>query len=357
MHLRDETRPLRVINSLAPIRICDNGGWTDTWFAEHGKVFNIAVYPCAEVQLAVYPAAAREERIVIHAENYGQRYAVHPDAASWGPHPLLEAAIARMKVPRDVAIEVSVFCGVPAGASTGTSAAVTVALVGALSRLTPARPAPHEVAYSAHAVEVDMLQRQSGIQDQLCSAYGGVNYIEMFAYPQAAVSQLRPPEATWWELESRLALVYLGHAHDSSHVHQQVIAELEGAGPTCRQLEDLRSAAQASRDALCSGDLAGLGRAMVENTEAQARLHPALVSRDAARVIEIARGHGALGWKVNGAGGGGGSLTILGGARAGARRAMLRAIEQENRRFRHIPIHLSRHGLRVWEQGDDHGTP
>nr|HPL30728.1 GHMP kinase [Anaerolineae bacterium] len=94
MHLRDETRPLRVINSLAPIRICDNGGWTDTWFAEHGKVFNIAVYPCAEVQLAVYPAAAREERIVIHAENYGQRYAVHPDAASWGPHPLLEAAIA-----------------------------------------------------------------------------------------------------------------------------------------------------------------------------------------------------------------------------------------------------------------------
>jgi len=31
---RSEQRPLRIINSTAPIRVCDNGGWTDTWFAE-----------------------------------------------------------------------------------------------------------------------------------------------------------------------------------------------------------------------------------------------------------------------------------------------------------------------------------
>ena len=37
--------PLRIINAVAPIRICDNGGWTDTWFAGHGKIFNIGVYP------------------------------------------------------------------------------------------------------------------------------------------------------------------------------------------------------------------------------------------------------------------------------------------------------------------------
>ena len=37
----DTSRPLRVVNAVAPIRICDNGGWTDTWFAKHGKIFNI----------------------------------------------------------------------------------------------------------------------------------------------------------------------------------------------------------------------------------------------------------------------------------------------------------------------------
>ena len=29
-------QPKRVINSCAPIRICDVGGWTDAWFAECG---------------------------------------------------------------------------------------------------------------------------------------------------------------------------------------------------------------------------------------------------------------------------------------------------------------------------------
>jgi len=33
----------RIINCVAPIRICDNGGWTDTWFAKTGKIFNIGV--------------------------------------------------------------------------------------------------------------------------------------------------------------------------------------------------------------------------------------------------------------------------------------------------------------------------
>ena len=36
-------KPVRIVNSVAPIRICDNGGWTDTWFAKYGKIFNIAV--------------------------------------------------------------------------------------------------------------------------------------------------------------------------------------------------------------------------------------------------------------------------------------------------------------------------
>ena len=61
-----DRRPLRVINSVAPIRICDNGGWTDTWFADYGKVFNIGVYPYVEVQVEVYPREDRDERIIPH---------------------------------------------------------------------------------------------------------------------------------------------------------------------------------------------------------------------------------------------------------------------------------------------------
>jgi D-glycero-alpha-D-manno-heptose-7-phosphate kinase len=345
-------KPAFIINSVAPVRICDNGGWTDTWFAGHGAVFNIGVYPYAEVQVSVFRNHERERRIVINAENYGERYQLDPQPAAvnrWIRHPLLEAAIEYMRVPEDLAFEISIYSEAPSGASTGTSAAVTVALIGALDMLTPGRLTPHEVALAAQRVETELLGQQCGIQDQLCSAYGGINYIEMFRYPHASVSQIQVPNPIWWELERRLVLIYLGKGHHSSQVHEMVIRSLENAGPDCPQLEDLRRTAARSRDAVYGGDFAGLGRAMIDNTEAQMRLHPKLVSEDAQKVIEIARQHGALGWKVNGAGGEGGSITILCGDNSSAKRRMIAEIEQENPLFKNIPIYLSRYGLRVWK--------
>jgi D-glycero-alpha-D-manno-heptose-7-phosphate kinase len=365
--LTKNRKALFIINSVAPIRICDNGGWTDTWFARYGRVFNIGVYPYAEVQIAVFPDGSQRDRIIINAENYGERYAVNaynPDSVSeanspassnqatrhWDKHPLLEAAIEYMHAPSNLAFEVTIFSEAPSGASTGTSAAVTVALIGGLDCLSPGRLTAHEVASVAQRIETEMLGQQCGIQDQLCSAYGGINYIEMHEYPHASVSPILIPNAIWWELERRLVLIYLGKSHHSTDVHDLVIKALESAGPDCKQLEDLRGTAGRSRDALYASDFRALGAAMMDNTAAQGRLHPALISRDAARVIEIARAHDALGWKVNGAGGEGGSVTILCDEFSQKKRSMIRDIEQENPLYKNIPIYLSRYGLRVWKQ-------
>ena len=349
MNNPDPSERLRVINSVAPIRICDNGGWTDTWFAGHGKVFNIGVYPYVEVQIEVFSRHAQEDRIVLFAENYGERYAVHPGLSGWDRHPLLEAAIEYMHIPEDVALQISIFSEAPAGGSTGTSAAVSVALLGALDVLTPGRLTPHEVADAAHKVETDMLKLQSGIQDQLSSAYGGINLIDMYDYPHASVSQIHIPNSIWWELERRLVLIFLGRAHSSSAVHEKVIAELEDAGPDCPKLVPLRKTPEMARDAVYAGDFEALGRSMILNTEAQGELNAALVGHDALRVIDIAKQHGALGWKVNGAGGDGGSITLLCGDTSSHKRELIRQIEAANPLFKNIPIYLSRYGLRIWD--------
>jgi D-glycero-alpha-D-manno-heptose-7-phosphate kinase len=355
MNQKSERQLLRVINSVAPIRICDNGGWTDTWFAEYGSIFNIGVYPYVEVQIEVYPYSGSDPHILLFAENYGERYAVQTETAGWDRHPLLEAAIDRMGVPDEYAIQVTIYSEAPGGCSTGTSAAVTVALIGALDRLTPGRLSPHEVAYTAHAVEVEMLHQQSGIQDQLCSAYGGINFIEMQSYPYATVSQIQVSNAIWWELERRLALIYLGKTHVSSQVHEKVIAELEDEGPDTPRLQDLRVTAAKSRNAIYAGDFTAFGNAMKENTAAQARLHPDLVSQDARNVIEIAQSYGALGWKVNGAGGEGGSVTLLCPPLSYVKREMIREIESYQSLYQNIPIYLSRYGLRIWERDRNNG--
>ena len=342
------------IYSKAPIRICDLGGWTDTWFAEHGRVFNIGVSPFAEVQIAARTAVKGAGGIVIHAENFGESYTFDPQQHSsslgWNRHPLLEAAIEYMRLPDNLDLEITIRSEAPAGASTGTSAAVTVALLGGLDALTSGRMSPHEIAEAAQKVETELLGQQCGVQDQLCSAYGGINYIEIEQYPHASVEQLQLSDKIHEELEQRLALIYLGKSHASSETHEMVIEAMEGLGPENRYLGALRATAPIARDAAVTGDFNALGQAMIENNRAQLELHSGLVSVEADQVIEIARAHGAIGWKVNGAGGDGGSVTLLSGGRSDEKRAMIREIEAESAGFKNIPIGLCRKGLQVWRQ-------
>jgi len=46
---------------------------------QHGKIFNISVSPYAEAQIEVYPSMAGQPAILIHAENYGERYVRDPN--------------------------------------------------------------------------------------------------------------------------------------------------------------------------------------------------------------------------------------------------------------------------------------
>ncbi len=349
----DSPVPLRIVHAAAPIRICDNGGWTDTWFAGHGQVFNIAVSPFVEAELKVYRADDVADRIVLQAENYGERY-VHDPAVPSARHPILEATLDEMGVPDDLAVELSVFSDAPPGGSTGSSASATVALLGALSALTPDRMTPYEVAALAHRIEAERLGLESGVQDQLCAAFGGINYIEVTSYPQASVSPLTLPEGVWQELDRRLVLVHLGRAHVSSELHDRVIATLSSNREEAEDcLEQLRRAAADARDAVLAADLVALGRAMTRNTNVQRMLHPGLVGDRAEALIDLAAAHGALGWKVNGAGGEGGSVTLLCGADLASTRRLFRALPEIDASFRVVPTALSRAGLRVWE---DHGN-
>ncbi|MEK7683848.1 MAG: GHMP kinase [Verrucomicrobiota bacterium] len=338
-----------IIKCTAPIRICDLGGWTDTWFAGTGKVLNLAVFPSVEVTVVTRPKKPREPQITIYAENYQDVYDIKSTGKAWTKHPLIEAGFKLFKLPPPLHLDVTIFSEAPAGASTGTSAAVSVAILGALDLLGTRSLTSYELARKAHYVESGLLGIQSGIQDQLCSAYGGINYIEMTKYPEASVSPINLTDEMTWELESRLLLIYLGKPHSSSAVHETVIHRLEQSPKFRRYLEPLRQAAVNGKAALLKGDLTGFGRAMMENTAAQKKLHPDLVGERALKVIDIARQIGVAGYKVNGAGGAGGSVTLLlkGGARDKHR--MIQEIEKAHPDFRNIPVRLAPYGLRRWK--------
>jgi D-glycero-alpha-D-manno-heptose-7-phosphate kinase len=334
------------ITATAPIRICDLGGWTDTWAARRGSVLNIAVEPLVEVRLEVWPRGTSNAPVTIAAADYGMRYAPDLDAAEWGPHPLLEGALRTIRPPDDIELVATVHSTAPPGASTGTSAAVLVALLGALDRLVGGSRTAAQLATDAHHIETQLLGQESGVQDQLCAAHGGINFIEISDYPRAVVQPLTLAPDLLDALADRLLLVYLGRPHHSSAVHERVLIDLARQGPDTPALGDLRAAATKGRDALVAGDLPRFGEAMRENTAAQAALHASLVSDEMWGLIAVARTHGALGWKVNGAGGDGGSLTFLMPDARGLE-AVLQSIARRCPQASSIPIALASAGLRV----------
>jgi D-glycero-alpha-D-manno-heptose-7-phosphate kinase len=263
---------------------------------------------------------------------------------------MVEAAIKSVGVPDKTSVKVNIYSEVPPGASTGTSAAVSVALIGGLLKLSGRDCSPTVVAHMAHEVETKMLGLQSGIQDQLCSAHGGVRYIDMYEFPKAVSSQLDLSIKTLYELDRRLVLIFLGKSHSSSKIHDLVIKELESSGPDCEKIRALRRFAPVAAEALLEGDLSKFGLLMTENTYAQAALSSLLVSEDAWYLMKVAERHGALGCKVNGAGGEGGSVTILCDGDYRNKRNMISDIMSlYGKKYQYIPTHISNHGVCAWE--------
>lgn len=302
-----------MIRVQVPVRVADVGGWTDTWFARSGAVCHLAVGPGVRV------SAEEANRVHLDAPDVGAHYDFDASAAP-GSHPLLEQAVLAA-LPPGAGARFRVRSDVPPGGSLGTSAAVVVAIIRAASRLFELDRDPADEARLAHSVEVDRLGRESGVQDQWAAAFGGAGLLEVH-YPEATRTPIALPDPLVEELGARLVTVFVGE-HDSSAVHRSVIAAVhrEGAShPTAAAaLDELAALARQSADRLGAGDLVGWGDALTAATEAQRRLQAGLVGPRHQALIELARRHGAWGWKVNGAGGSGGTLTVLTGSRRAAR--------------------------------------
>lgn len=329
-----------IIEAVASNRVGDFGGWTDTWFAKTGAVVNFAVDLFARVTIRT----RRKPGATIYAQNYGEVVEI-PDiekATYEHTHALLIAALKVMKIRQGIDVWIS--ADVPAGCGTGSSAAVSVAMIKGLSFLSGQHLVAHEVARLAHQLETRELKIESGIQDQIAAAHGGVSYIEMYEYPNAYVSPIDLPEATRMALENHWVLVYEGARHLSSDVHLKVIEGLEKKGSkTRRALDTLRSTAPEAKKALITGDLTRLAEVMNANNAAQKALHPEISTANFEKIEDIARRRGAIGAMINGAGGGGSILLLC---RPGRKFEVERALIKEG--FRILPCRINPHPARAW---------
>ncbi|MHA1681225.1 MAG: GHMP family kinase ATP-binding protein [Promethearchaeota archaeon] len=330
-----------IIFSRAPVRVCDMGGWTDTWFCNQGAVFNFCVDLYSYVRIVPRKNGGT---IKIISENLDlsteikQFRKIEYD----GTLDLLKAAIKRMDIK--IGMEIFARSDAPPGCGTGTSASIAVALLSALSYLKNQFHAPHQIAELAHSLETEELELESGVQDQYAAASGGFNFMEI-DYPHVKMSRIDVKREFAWQLEQQLVLVYLG-SRSSSDMHLKVIENYKNKDEkTVDAFNTLEECARASVQAVGESNLRAFGELMTKNWNAQKDLHP-LVTNDKIRKLEaIANNYDALGFKVNGAGGGG-SAVIL--SSVGNEYAMKKAILEED--FVLLPCKLNFNGVQAWSE-------
>ena len=288
----------------APTRICDIGGWTDTWFYPKGAVFSICVDLYSYVKLVENGSKA----IKIFAENLKQSAEILnlKKIEYNGVLDLLKSAIKRMNIENG--LDIFVRADAPPGCGTGTSASVAVTLISALAIYKRLNMDQNSIAALAHKLETEELGLESGVQDQYSAAFGGINFMEI-DYPIVKLTKIEIDENRILELENQFILVYFG-SRSSSKMHNAVISNYKNRDEaTINSFEIMRQCAYEMKDSINS-DMDVIGEIINKNWEAQKSLHPLMINPIVSKAEKIAKSNGAIGFKCNGAGGGG-SATIL----------------------------------------------
>jgi len=289
-------------HAVAPVRLDFAGGWTDVppWSAREGGVVvsaAVALYAHA----AVTPGGP-DYRLT--AEDLGESV-ILPDAeALVGTEslPLLRAALRLLPVGP---CALTTRSDAPAGSGLGSSGAVDVALVAALSAARGDARDPRAIAELAFRLERVEAGIAGGRQDQLTAAFGGFLRLA-FRDPRVDVTPLALDAELARELERRMVLVYTGASRFSGDTIGRVMGAYErGERTVTGALHGLRETAERMAEALRAGDLARVGALLDANWAHQQALDPAMCTPLMARLGETMRQAGVLGGKAAGSGAGG----------------------------------------------------
>jgi D-glycero-alpha-D-manno-heptose-7-phosphate kinase len=200
-------------------------------------------------------------------------------------------------------IEVVTMGDIPsAGSGLGSSSTVTVGALNALyAYLNDPRPLS-ELARQACEIEIERLGKPIGKQDQYIVAYGGLCFLRFLPDESVVVERVQIAESERRRLNQQLMLFYTNHQRKA----EAVLAEQRDNIPNhMGALRELKSMAFEGRRFLEMGNFDEFGRLLDEGWRVKKSLASKVSNSALDDIYAIARGAGALGGKITGAGGGG----------------------------------------------------
>jgi D-glycero-alpha-D-manno-heptose-7-phosphate kinase len=192
------------------------------------------------------------------------------------------------------------------GSGLGSSSTVTVGLLNALYAHA-GRPQTKEIlASDAVRIEVEILAKPIGKQDQYIAAYGGLTCFTFHKEGRVEAEPLKLPIDAMFNLEDNLLLFFTGFSRTAGSIladQQQRTGEHDAE--MLANLHYVKDLGHRSRLALEKADTAAFGELMHEHWEHKKRRSKGMSNPQIDEWYELGRRNGAIGGKLVGAGGGG----------------------------------------------------
>jgi D-glycero-alpha-D-manno-heptose-7-phosphate kinase len=198
-------------------------------------------------------------------------------------------------------IEITSIADIPAeGTGLGSSSAFTVGLLNALHAFRGEHRSADQLAQETCQIEIDILGKPIGKQDQYIIANGGIQYIQFNPDGSVFVDPIIFSEATRSALENNLMLFYLGTKSSSLPILKE---QKEKIKKNLAVLREMRQIALITREALFKNSLDQLGGLLDQNWTLKKKLAGGISNQLIDDYYQKAKKAGALGGKLLGAGG------------------------------------------------------
>ncbi len=219
-------------------------------------------------------------------------------------HQIVRAALQFLKI--DGGIEITTIADIPSrGTGLGSSSTFTVGLLHVLNAFKGQYVSSEQLGRESSHIEIDLCGEPIGKQDQYAAAFGGLNLIEFKPDDSVVVSPIICHRSTMAELEASTLVFYTGIVRSASTLLRQQNANLMGSAEKRRSMGRMVELAYELRDELHKNNVSAFGEILHENWVLKKTMTEGVSTPEIDEWYRIARGAGALGGKILGAGAGG----------------------------------------------------
>lgn len=200
-------------------------------------------------------------------------------------------------------LEISTMADVPSeGSGLGSSSAVTVGVLNAIYAYRNDVRDAETLAREACEIEIDILHKAMGFQDQYLAAYGGLRFLRFLSDDKVKVETVDVSEDRARQLSRYLCLFYTNTTRKAESILVEQENNIDQQRATLRRMGEL---APIGKKLLEQGEFEDFGRLLDESWQLKKRLASKISNASIDAIYETACRAGALGGKITGAGGGG----------------------------------------------------